>query len=85
MSSPSSSIPCIHSSFNSVRVINVGVGTANEWSAEKTVAALESVGSPVATVLRHKPGAKGEGEITQMPTEDVVPCVNLMLHIYFAV
>lgn len=59
--------------LGSFSVINVSVGTANEWSAEKTVAALESVGSPVATVIRHKAGARGEGEVVQKPTEEVVP------------
>lgn len=34
-------------------ILNVTVGTYTEWEAEKTVASLESVGAPQATVVRH--------------------------------
>jgi Na+-exporting ATPase len=37
----------------------------------KTVAALESVGSPVATVLRNS--GSGEGHLDQIQTQEVVP------------
>jgi len=46
-----------------------------EWKAANTLAALASVGSPVATVLRHDPAKKGksrEGQISSVPNEDVV-------------
>jgi len=47
-------------------VINVGVGTINEYKAEKTVAALEAIGSPTATVLRDR-----QTKVVQ--TDEVVP------------
>ena len=46
-----------------------------EWRAANTLAALASVGSPVANVLRHDPTKKGEsreGQISTVPSEDVV-------------
>jgi len=48
---------------------------SEEWKAANTLAALASVGSPVATVLRHDPTKKGksrEGQISTVPNEDVV-------------
>jgi len=51
-------------------VINVGVSTANEWSAEKTVAALGDVGSPNAVVVRN---SGGEGRTDTIKTDKVVP------------
>ena len=48
---------------------------AEEWKAANTLAALASVGSPVATVLRQDPAKKGknrEGQISTVPNEDVV-------------
>ena len=48
---------------------------SEEWKAAKTLAALASVGSPVATVLRHDPAKKHksrEGQISTVPSEDVV-------------
>ena len=46
-----------------------------EWRAANTLAALASVGSPVANVLRHDPTKKGEsreGQISTVSSEDVV-------------
>jgi len=46
-----------------------------EWQAANTFAALASVGSPVATVLRHDPATMGrcrEGQILTIPANDVV-------------
>ncbi|TIB89490.1 potassium/sodium eff [Wallemia mellicola] len=55
-------------------ILNVTVGFTQEWKAEKTVAALESVGSPVAVVVRHDPSNKGrEGKILEVQTDEVVP------------
>lgn len=55
-------------------VLNVSVGFIQEWKAEKTVAALASVGSPTATVVRHDAGAKGqEGKSQNIPSDEVVP------------
>lgn len=46
----------------------------------QTVAALENVGSPVATVLRHQDGRKGtEGKAESIQVEGVVPYVSLHL------
>ncbi|KAG8806458.1 hypothetical protein FRC17_004979, partial [Serendipita sp. 399] len=60
-------------------VLNVSVGFTQEWKAEKVLAALESVGSPVATVLRHddaaatkKKGKAVEGKAKVLPSQDVV-------------
>jgi Na+-exporting ATPase len=53
-------------------VINVGVGTINEYQAEKTVAALEAIGAPTANVLRRK-AAGSPGEIQTIKTDMVVP------------
>ncbi|KAL7006511.1 hypothetical protein EMMF5_003932 [Cystobasidiomycetes sp. EMM_F5] len=54
--------------------LNVGVGTINEYKAEKVVAALEAVGSPEATVVRMSSGSKGsEGQTKTVKTEEVVP------------
>jgi magnesium-transporting ATPase (P-type) len=47
-------------------VLNVVVGFSQEWKAEKTVAALASVGAPTAVVLRH-------GKEISVDVEDVVP------------
>ncbi|EPQ29969.1 uncharacterized protein PFL1_02641 [Pseudozyma flocculosa PF-1] len=53
-------------------VINVAVGTVNEYLAERTVAALEAIGSPSANVVRRaSPGSAPE--IATIKTEDVVP------------
>lgn len=54
-------------------VLNVGVGTINEYKAEKTVAALEAVGSPTATVIRRGGSSKSDGETKTIKTDDVVP------------
>lgn len=56
-------------------VLNVSVGFFQEWKAEKTVAALASVGSPTATVIRHGPDQKGgsDGQTITIEVEDVVP------------
>lgn len=55
-------------------VLNVVVGFVQEWKAEKTVAALASVGSPTATVVRHDAGSKGqEGKSQNIPSDEVVP------------
>ncbi|TIA86769.1 hypothetical protein E3P99_03578 [Wallemia hederae] len=55
-------------------ILNVTVGFTQEWRAEKTVAALESVGSPVAVVVRHDAANKGhEGKIVEVQTDEVVP------------
>ena len=46
-----------------------------EWRAANTLAALASVGSPIATVLRHDPSNKSksrEGQISTVPNEGVV-------------
>ncbi|CDZ97841.1 calcium-transporting atpase 3 [Phaffia rhodozyma] len=52
-------------------ILNVSVGFSQEWKAEKTVAALSSVGSPVAEVIRNKNGRDGIASIIQV--EEVVP------------
>lgn len=51
-------------------ILNVTVGFTQEWKAEKTVAALASVGSPVAVVVR-------DGKTQTLQVEDVVPYVLL--------
>jgi len=61
-------------------VINVGVGTINEYKAEKTVAALEAIGAPTAVVLRRK-SADSAGEIQTIKTDLVVPGDVLMIKI----
>jgi hypothetical protein len=46
-----------------------------ELKAEKTLASLESVGSPTATVIRHSPSerrSEREGRTSVIPTEEVV-------------
>lgn len=61
-------------------VVNVGVGTVNEHQAEKTVAALEAIGSPTAVVVRC--GQKGTaGEISTVKTDQVVPGDILLIKI----
>lgn len=51
-------------------ILNVVVGTYTEWEAEKTVASLESVGAPQATVQR----TTGSQVVTKIiAVEDVVP------------
>lgn len=47
-------------------VLNVTVGFTQEWKAEKTVAALASVGSPTAVVVR-------DGNTKTLAVEEVVP------------
>lgn len=47
-------------------VLNVTVGFSQEWKAEKTVAALASVGSPTAVVVR-------DGNSKTLAVEEVVP------------
>jgi Na+-exporting ATPase len=61
-------------------VINVGVGTINEYQAEKTVAALEAIGAPTANVLRRK-AAGSPGEIQTIKTDLVVPGDILLIKI----
>ena len=61
-------------------VINVGVGTINEYQAEKTVAALEAIGAPTAVVMRRK-SAGAPGEIQTIKTDLVVPGDVLMIKI----
>lgn len=46
--------------------LNVSVGFSQEWKAEKTVAALSSVGAPTAVVLR-------DGKEISVSVEEVVP------------
>jgi P-type Na+/K+ transporter len=49
--------------------------SSEEWKAEKVLAGLASVGSPVATVIRHDPAQKfkaREGKAFTIPTEEVV-------------
>ncbi|ODN86846.1 potassium/sodium efflux P-type ATPase, fungal-type [Cryptococcus wingfieldii CBS 7118] len=53
-------------------LLNVSVGAYTEWQAEKTVASLESVGAPQATVVRTREGS-GEGDTKTIPVEEVVP------------
>lgn len=46
-----------------------------EWKAEKVLAGLSSVGSPLATVIRYDPKQKSkqrEGKAITIPTEEVV-------------
>ncbi|EOR00553.1 hypothetical protein E3P92_04153 [Wallemia ichthyophaga] len=63
-------------------ILNVTVGFTQEWKAEKTVAALESVGSPVAVVVRHDASNKGrEGKIIDVQTDEVVPGDIMMVKI----
>jgi len=61
--------------------LNVITGTMSEWKAAKTVAALESVVSPIATVVRHQGCRQAKTET--IPVEDVVPAgvsYNAFLH-----
>ncbi|KAG9056424.1 hypothetical protein FS842_010758 [Serendipita sp. 407] len=59
-------------------ILNVSVGFTQEWKAEKVLAALESVGSPVATVIRYDGNAAKkkektvEGKAKNIPSQDVV-------------
>ncbi|ODN73715.1 potassium/sodium efflux P-type ATPase, fungal-type, variant [Cryptococcus amylolentus CBS 6039] len=53
-------------------LLNVSVGAYTEWQAEKTVANLESVGAPQATVVRTREGSR-EGDTKTIPVEEVVP------------
>ncbi|WWC90206.1 potassium/sodium efflux P-type ATPase, fungal-type [Kwoniella dendrophila CBS 6074] len=52
-------------------ILNVTVGTYTEWQAEKTVASLESVGAPQATVIRSAGG--GDSSTKVIAVEEVVP------------
>ncbi|WWC97573.1 potassium/sodium efflux P-type ATPase, fungal-type [Kwoniella sp. B9012] len=52
-------------------VLNVTVGTITEWQAEKTVASLESVGAPQATVIRSSDGRESTTKV--IAVEEVVP------------
>ncbi|KAG9056423.1 hypothetical protein FS842_010757 [Serendipita sp. 407] len=64
-------------------ILNVSVGFTQEWKAERVLASLASVGSPVATVLRHDPKSTSstrvgqsrivEGKAKSVPSIDVVP------------
>jgi P-type E1-E2 ATPase len=48
---------------------------SEEWKAEKVLAGLASVGSPVATVIRYDPTQRSklrEGKAFTIPTEEVV-------------
>lgn len=48
---------------------------SEEWKAEKVLAGLASVGSPLATVVRHdvtKEAKSREGKAITIPTEEVV-------------
>lgn len=49
------------------------VGFTQEWKAEKTVAALASVGSPTATVIRHEGKGGADGQTSTIQVEEVVP------------
>lgn len=61
-------------------VINVGVGTINEFQAERTVAALEAIGAPTAVVIRRD--AEGSaGNIATIKTDQVVPGDILLIKI----
>ncbi|TXT13135.1 hypothetical protein VHUM_01536 [Vanrija humicola] len=70
-------------------ILNITVGTLTEWEAEKTVASLESVGAPIATVVRHnatqtvtKQIAVDEvvpGDIIQIKNGDIVPADGRVL------
>nr|ODN85706.1 potassium/sodium efflux P-type ATPase, fungal-type [Cryptococcus depauperatus CBS 7841] len=53
-------------------ILNVSVGAFTEWQAEKTVASLESVAAPQATVIRTRNGSH-EAVTTTIAVEDVVP------------
>ncbi|KAJ9123082.1 hypothetical protein QFC22_001272 [Naganishia vaughanmartiniae] len=61
-------------------VINVGVGTINEYNAEKTVAALEAIGAPTAVVIR-KENEGAAGNIQTIKTDLVVPGDILLIKI----
>lgn len=61
-------------------VINVGVGTVNEYQAEKTVAALEAIGAPTANVIR-RDSEGGAGNIATIKTDEVVPGDILLIKI----
>nr|XP_019014014.1 potassium/sodium efflux P-type ATPase, fungal-type [Kwoniella pini CBS 10737]OCF52795.1 potassium/sodium efflux P-type ATPase, fungal-type [Kwoniella pini CBS 10737] len=52
-------------------ILNVSVGTYTEWQAEKTVASLESVGAPQATVIRTTNGKDSSTNV--IAVEEVVP------------
>ncbi|WVQ72212.1 potassium/sodium efflux P-type ATPase, fungal-type [Cryptococcus sp. DSM 104548] len=53
-------------------LLNVSVGAYTEWQAEKTVANLESVGAPQATVVRTR-NCSREADTKTIPVEEVVP------------
>jgi len=54
--------------------LNVGTGTISQYKAEKTVAALESVGAPQAVVVRYDGLKKGtEGKAETIASHEVVP------------
>jgi potassium/sodium efflux P-type ATPase len=61
-------------------VVNVGVGTVNEYKAEMTVAALEAIGSPTAAVLRRS-SPSGPGELRTIKSELVMPGDIVMVKI----
>ncbi|TXT04305.1 hypothetical protein VHUM_04192 [Vanrija humicola] len=52
-------------------LLNISVGTWTEWEAEKIVASLESVGAPIANVLRHN--AAGTVSTRTIAVDEVVP------------
>ncbi|WVQ82803.1 potassium/sodium efflux P-type ATPase, fungal-type [Cryptococcus sp. DSM 104549] len=53
-------------------ILNVSVGAYTEWQAEKTVASLESVGAPQATVVRTIAGSH-DANTSTIAVENVVP------------
>ncbi|ORX35135.1 putative calcium-transporting ATPase 3 [Kockovaella imperatae] len=54
-------------------ILNVSVGTYTEWQAEKTVASLESVGAPQATIVRHSNNSSSDVTTKIVPVDEVVP------------
>ncbi|KAL1407966.1 hypothetical protein Q8F55_004763 [Vanrija albida] len=52
-------------------LLNISVGTWTEWEAEKIVASLESVGAPIANVVRHN--AAGVVSTRTIAVDEVVP------------
>lgn len=53
-------------------IVNVAVGTVNEYKAEKTVAALEKIGAPSAVVMR-RTSPTSPGQLRTIKAEVVVP------------
>ncbi|KAK8844789.1 potassium/sodium efflux P-type ATPase, fungal-type [Kwoniella newhampshirensis] len=75
-------------------ILNVSVGAYTEWQAEKTVANLESVGAPQATVVRTVEGSREPttkiiavqevvpGDIVLLKNGDIVPADGRVLDGY---